>query len=77
MAGKDSSPWPDFGKPATKGDVMLALVGIRSNTIHTRIALAASVSGDNGTVLAMLEKLEADDEDLQAMINKFGGKIDG
>ena len=74
MAADDELPWPLFGEPATKGDVVAALVGTRVVIVDIYIALRALQQGDTGKLAIALDRLNENDEKLQLMLDRIGGK---
>ena len=75
--GDEPTLWPDWGKPATKGDVISAMVRTRSCMISIYGALIAAQKGDNETVMQQIDALYAADDKLNALIDRIGGKTDG
>ena len=70
---EDTKTWSDIGKPATKGDLITALLQVRATHIHTMQALMAVKQGDNDRVGVMLDILVKDDDRIDALIDKLGG----
>jgi hypothetical protein len=72
--GDEPSPWPDWSKPATKGDVIMAMVHTRACLVDIYSALVAARSGDNEGVLKQIRELSSHDDRLKEFIYKIGGK---
>jgi len=69
--------WPDFNKPATKGDLMVALATVRTCVVHTYVALRASQRNDAETLDKYLKELDASDDFLSRIIDAIGkGTLD-
>ena len=73
----DVNPWPDWEKPATKGDVISAMVHTRSCIVDIYAALIAARNGDNEKVLQQIRELSSNNDRMSELINSIGGKPNG
>jgi hypothetical protein len=73
MPSKTDDRWPDWGKPATKGDVVRALVGTRSCIVDIYICLNALARQDMDRFKESLKELEKSDKELQELLDEIGG----
>jgi hypothetical protein len=77
MPGELEAYWPSFQAPATKGDVISALIGVRSCVVDITIALSASERGDDVTAKNKTADLLESVERLSKLIDVIGGNTDG
>jgi len=68
--------WPLWGEPATKGEVVTAMVATRSCIVDIYIALRALSRNDMVSFNKSLDDLHKNDEDLQKLLDRIGGKPD-
>jgi hypothetical protein len=73
MVDKLPPKWPNWDQPASKGDVLSALVMMRSSIIHILGALSASKRGDPDGVNMAINNLFENDVKLNDLIRRIGG----
>jgi hypothetical protein len=56
--GEVGNPWPNFLKPATKGDIVNALVAVHSAVVDIALALSAADRGDETTAKSRVADLQ-------------------
>ena len=66
--------WPDYGKPATKGDVIKALVSVNSCLIDLASLGIAQHQGDSQKERERLADMSGHLRQLGELIDKIGGK---
>ena len=64
-----------WNEPATKGDVVRALVFSRACTIDIYVALLALSQNDMDKLKAQIEELRQHDDKLQEIIDDIGGAV--
>ena len=65
--------WPDWNKPATKGDVIRGLIYVRSCVVDLSICAAALSKNDLAKFRESFAELQKDDSDLSRLIDEIGG----
>lgn len=72
MAG-EKPKWPRFSEPATKGDVIAALVSARTCIVDIYVCLRALERNDLSKLTEALDRLSENDDKLAAMVDRLGG----
>jgi hypothetical protein len=75
MAGK-TERWPDLGKPATKGDVLSAIVGVHGCLVDIALALSQTERGDDVSARKKSADLQESLKRLGKTIETIGGNND-
>jgi hypothetical protein len=73
LSQSDDNLWPDWNSPATKGDLIKAMVTIRGCIIDTYIALGSLARDDKAGYRKAYEDLSRSDDALSKLIDEIGG----
>lgn len=74
MPAEDEDIWPDWGKPATKGDVVLALLGVRGSLLKMGTLLTAIKLGDDVKFIDNMKSMLNDLSEMEKLSEKIGGR---
>jgi hypothetical protein len=77
MAEPLDERWPDWSKPATKGDVIAALVNVNSCIVDISIALSAAQRGDQAKSDEVIDSLRERMKKLSELTDEIGGRFHG
>lgn len=69
--------WPDWAKPATKGDVVRGIVHTRSCLVDIFVCLSALHREDMEKFQEAFEQLRKNDAYLKTVIDEIGGRKNG
>ena len=75
MARED--PYPDWTKPATRGEVMQALAHARAITTKLAAVLVAAKRNDDAAWHEAIQAYFREDEEITAFAEQLGGKRGG
>ena len=70
---ESEKPWPSFNEPATKGDVIRAVVKINSTLSNLAAAVASMVGGDKDIAVSEIREALVALRALNAMMYEIGG----
>ena len=73
----NGAPWPDWSKPATKGELIEALVQVRGCVIEIHGALIGVKTEDARFAQDRISGLHDKTSRLLSLINEIGGAKDG
>lgn len=74
MAGEETDPWPRWNEPATKGDLISAIIATRVCIVDIYVCLRALQRNDPEALAQTLDHLSKNDDRLQEMADALGGK---
>ncbi len=67
--------WPDWNEPATKGDVLTAMIWTEALILVTLRLLAARMGGDTAKIKEAFEAWQAEIKDFDRKKNEIGGVV--
>jgi hypothetical protein len=77
MADETKDRWPDWRKPATKGDIVSALVDVNGCLVEIALTLSAAQRGDSAAAEKRTVGLFESLKKLSQRIEAIGGNNDG
>ncbi|HEX9964986.1 MAG TPA: hypothetical protein VGB04_08380 [Allosphingosinicella sp.] len=76
-ADAPDTKWPEWNKPATKGDLMTALVAVRTCIVQAYVSMRALQREDRDTFERQLKELDKADDFVAELVEAIGnGTID-
>jgi len=73
---REAKAWPKWTEPATKGDIIKALVATRTDLANMIAAFSSLHGGDNTKLRELLSTMVEGGDDIRLAIDDIGG-LDG
>ena len=74
MDKEEEDRWPLWAEPATKGDLVTAMVATRACVVDIFVCLSALNRGDMARFKEVLADLSKSDDELQDTMDEIGGR---